>query len=183
MFLTRIEMEQLKESQEVIHYQVWQRSENHVRTCKSAFAGGSEAAFSAVGLVETRQLLQLCHGDLLEDELGDAVSATNVEGRVAKVEKQHHHVTAVIFVDDTGADVNAVFGRQTRSRSHASVCSVGNLDLDIGFDASPFAGFDDHVLGGVQIVSGGDCRASRRRFGLFAQFGESQRLPDELIRG
>ena len=62
----------------------------------SIFAGGAEAAVAAVRLVERRQLLQLRHADLLEDELGDAVTPGDAEGRIPEVEEENHHVAAVI---------------------------------------------------------------------------------------
>ena len=62
----------------------------------SILAGGAEAAVTAVRPVERRQLLQLCHTDLLEDELGDAVAPGDIEGRIAEVEEENHHVAAVI---------------------------------------------------------------------------------------
>lgn len=79
----------------------------------SATASASEATGTTHALLELLHLDNLGRVDALNDELGDAVTLLDLEVGVGVVEQQDLDLTAVVGINDAGAGVDEVFGRET----------------------------------------------------------------------
>jgi hypothetical protein len=60
--------------------------------------------------------------DALQDELGDTVALLDLEVGLGVVEEEHLDLASVISVNDAGASVNEVLGREARTWRNAAVC-------------------------------------------------------------
>ena len=72
----------------------------------------------------------------LKDQLGNLVSALHLEHILSVVGHDHSDFSEVSGVNDTSNHVSPL-KRQRRPRSHASIASIGNPDLDPRLDQRP----------------------------------------------
>jgi len=97
-------------------------------------ARGTETARAAFRFIEVFAFDNLRRHDLFENQLRDAIAHLDFKVFLAVVEKNHPNVTAVVVVDDAGADVDKLLPRQARTRSDSGVGSLGNGDGEIRLD-------------------------------------------------
>ncbi len=64
--------------------------------------------------------------------LGNPISLLDLESDVGMVEENNTEGTAIIFVNNTGADVDEIFGGESGARSHAAVGAVRHGNFEIG---------------------------------------------------
>lgn len=86
-----------------------------------AVAGAAKAARAADALLELLDLDDVGGHDALQDELRDAVAVLDLVVGVGVVEEQHLDLAAVVGVDDAGARVDEVLGRQAGAGSDAAI--------------------------------------------------------------
>lgn len=72
-------------------------------------AGATESASSALSFAQRWKFLECWVENSLADELSNAVAFGDSELEVRVIEQDNTNVTAIIFVDYSGADVNEVF--------------------------------------------------------------------------
>ena len=66
----------------------------------------------------------------------------DLECDVGMVEENDSEGTAIIFVNDTGTDVDEVFSGETGSGSHAAVCAVRHGNFEIRWNDGLAASLD-----------------------------------------
>ena len=106
--------------------------------------------------------------------LCNPVSLFDLKCDVGMVEENDTKGTAIIFVHNTGTDVNEVFSGETGSGSHAAVGAVRHGNFEIrGNDGLP-ASLDQNVGSRVEVVSGSQWRSLGRSLSLVADLDELQ---------
>lgn len=103
----------------------------------SGDSGAAKAAGAAHALLQVSDLDNVGSIDALKDELSYAVSLCDGEIGIGVVEEQDLDLTTVVSVDDAGARVNEVLGRQAGARSDTAIwkkeiVSAGKLIIPRG---------------------------------------------------
>lgn len=163
-------------------------------------AGAAKPARTTHALLQLLDLLDLGRHDALQHELRDAVALLDGVVGVGVVEQQHLDLAAVVGVDDARARVDEVLRGEAGARRDAAVCEKlsacavaiepgvqrkvglrkrtgtgrdGNTDVSIDEDLA--ARGHRRVLGGVEVVAGGEGAAPRGQASRGGQLLDLQR--------
>ena len=101
-----------------------------------------------------RYLRDVRRFDHLEHELGDPVTPSREKWLVNEIEKQDFDLASIIFIDDAGADIDALLYRLTASLCDAPVPTGRHLDRNTGRYELSSTGFDARLLVvAIQVVT------------------------------
>ena len=91
---------------------------------------------------------------LFQDQLGDSCSGGNVEGGFAIVTDNDAKGAAIVRVDYTGCDVDAVFDGEATPGGYTTISTRGTCDSNVGGDNQVTVGWNSRVIAGVEVKAG-----------------------------
>lgn len=112
-------------------------------------SSATESSCAALSVAQGWKLLECWIEDSLADQLGNAVSLSDGELDFRMVKQNDANVAAIVFVDDSGSNVDEVLGCQSGAWGDASVAALGKLDLDVSLDDELTASRNNAVIGAV----------------------------------
>ena len=83
---------------------------------------------------------------MFEDQLGNAVSCTNLEVRVSMVEKENLDEAGIVFVNNPHANIDHMFSCEGGLGSDAAVCTRGDCKKNTYVDESLVMGQDNLIF-------------------------------------
>ena len=112
---------------------------------------GAKTPRTPLSLLKRRLFQRGRRAKLLQDELSDAVPASDVEVEGAQVEEQDHDIAAEVPVDDASADVDAMLQGKAGTRGHPPIGAIGNPDLKVCLNTDPFTRAHDDLFSREEV--------------------------------